>query len=249
MARQNYVVSEGIRVIATWPEYKNFINGTSSSLAFSWNLENNFYEIVTEPILGFNLIHYLENTGSADLTDWENNFKNLSLRKEGSNLLIPITGSIQIDNQPIRTRIQDATQSFFTKVDSAGRIAVAVTPPTAPPATTAINIAVQSSVASITDTLYVIPNGQTLRLQRFSGGGEGANKNSVIELFFDPNGDGSILTIIRTGYVYGNNFEYTLDPDSFAYTGDGTRAIRLRRRRLDGGNAEMAAFWDGYLDS
>lgn len=163
-----------------------------------------------------------------------------------------VTGSVVVGEQPIDTRIRDKTSSSnFARIDASGRLFVFVAPPTAPPATTPVNISVLSLISKFsnpTDNVYIIPTGQTVHLQRFSGGGEGDNYNSVVELHYDPNGNGVGMTLIRAGYVYGNNFEFTLDPDLLVYTGNGTRAIRMRRRRLDGGLAEVAGFWDGYLE-
>lgn len=169
-----------------------------------------------------------------------------SMKVTGS---VVVTGSVDISQQPIEIKIRDSSSGInFARVDSSGRVYVSVAPPTAPPTTTPVNINALSLINNTTDNVYTIPTGQTLHLQRFSGGGEGDNYTSVVELYYDPNGNGSGMTLIRAGYVYGNNFEFTLDPDSLVYTGNGTRAIRLRRRRLDGGSAEVAGFWDGYLE-
>jgi hypothetical protein len=237
------------RVFQNWPDFKAYINGTSASLAYDWSLHDNYYQITTEPYIGVYLLHYLENTASADLTDWVDNFRNLPLRNEGSSVLLGVTGTIDLSNPFIVTKLQDGVNSnYFAKIDSAGRISVTLSPPTAPPATTPVSVGVLTEMANTIDTDYTIGNGQILHLQRFSGGGEGGGISSVVELYYDPNGNGVDMILIRAGYVAGNNFDFALDPEALVYTGNGVRKIKIRRRRLDGGSAEIAAFWDGYLE-
>lgn len=115
----------------------------------------------------------------------------------------------------------------------------------APPGFTQVNQGVAGDVTTVTDTFYTIPNGQQLKIQRFSGGGEEATGGSKIELFWAPNGDNTATELIRVGYVNGNNFEFILDYDAPAL-GDGTRAILIKRTRFSGGAVELAGFWDGY---
>jgi hypothetical protein len=115
-----------------------------------------------------------------------------------------------------------------------------------PPNTTAVHQSVTSSISATTDTVYVIPNAANLRIQRFAGGGEiDSTAGSKIELFWDPNGNGTGMTLIRSGYVSGNNFDYSFDYAA-PLVGDGTRSIRTRRSRFSGSAKEIAAFWDGY---
>lgn len=95
------------------------------------------------------------------------------------------------------------------------------------------------------NSFYTIPNGATLRIQRFSGGAEVDTAGSKVSLFYAPNGNETGLELIRAGYASGNNFEFTLDYTAPA-AGNGTRAIMIRRERLAGGTIEIAGFWDGY---
>lgn len=95
-----------VRRASEWPEFRAYINGTSSSLAYGWQLIGNgeeFYEILTEPLLGFPLVHYLENTASADRTDWINNYRDVALREEGSNSKFGVSGSVVVSNNPIQS--------------------------------------------------------------------------------------------------------------------------------------------------
>jgi hypothetical protein len=117
----------------------------------------------------------------------------------------------------------------------------------APPGRTPVNFEVQSNVAGngSADTTYLIPSGETLTIQRFAGGAQGdaSGSGSKIELWYDPAGTGTGMTLVRTGYVRDGNFEFSLDNE---YTGDGTALMRVRRTRFSGGALEMAAFFDGY---
>lgn len=126
--------------------------------------------------------------------------------------------------------------------DRSQRIQTAsVIPPTVPLGTTAINISAQSAHTGVVDTPYLITNLKTLTIQCFRGGAESLSK---IELFEDPNGDLSVLNLIRVGYATGSNIpDFTL---AETFLGDGTRRILLRRTRLSGGNAETSGFWDGF---
>lgn len=127
-----------------------------------------------------------------------------------------------------------------------GRLKVEDAVPSAPPGTTAVNQAASGNVggdASV-DTLWVIPNTETLTLQRFSGGSEFDKEDmqSKCSLFYDPLGTGAGMTLIRVAYLPGN-FDFALNQ---MFTGDGTRQIRMRRTRMAGGTLEIASFWDGY---
>jgi len=135
-------------------------------------------------------------------------------------------------------------------VDTANRLLVSTPPPVAPPGTTAINQTISHTGPGKTDDVFVIPTGQALTIQRFAGGAEGGRtKQSRCTLFFDPAGNGLGMTIIRRGYVSGNNFDFALNGTSVGgvpLTGDGTMAIRMRAERLDGGGRDIDCFWDGF---
>lgn len=129
------------------------------------------------------------------------------------------------------------------KVDESNRFYVATPPPTAPPDTTEVKTTEYGIVTSSDDNVYVIPNGETLFIQRFSAGGEEETKGNSIELWYDPNGDGSAMTIIDVIFSNGQSDEHDLNSE---FVGDGTRAIRMRRQRLGGGSASIFGRWEGY---
>lgn len=124
-----------------------------------------------------------------------------------------------------------------------GRISVSPTPPATPPTATSVIITQSSDVSGTIDHVYTITSGKTLQLNLFSAGAEASVSGAVCKLYYDPNGDGSALTLIEAIYENGATSQVTLDEQ---YTGDGTRAIRLRRTNLTGGSVEITAKWVGY---
>ncbi len=71
--------------INTWTEFKKYIDGTFSSLAFFFIIDGSRYHIVTEEQGGHQYEILLPIDGGADQIDFENNFKILPPRKPGSN--------------------------------------------------------------------------------------------------------------------------------------------------------------------
>ena len=126
-----------------------------------------------------------------------------------------------------------------------GRLKVAQEPPTPPPATTPIDLGGIAVVGNTPqDTLYVITNGKTLVIQNFNGGAAPEGSGSKVELFYDSNGNGVGMTLLRVAYVTGSSF--ALDMNREVGPGNGTRAVRLRRTSLGGASREVAAFLAGY---
>lgn len=78
-----------VRYFDNWTTLKPYINGTSASLAYNWEFtkDNSYYLVATEPYVGFNYVCYLENTSSAERTDFESNFKFSPLRKASGSFL------------------------------------------------------------------------------------------------------------------------------------------------------------------
>jgi len=126
-----------------------------------------------------------------------------------------------------------------------GRLLVSQEPPSPPPATTAVIQQAQSTVSGTSDTIYTIPNGKTLIIQRFRGGAVPSTNGCKVEIWYDPNGTGAGMTLIDVGYVDGSNFLFD-ESTTLSYVGNGTRAIRLRRVNFSGGNLETYGRWDGY---
>lgn len=126
-----------------------------------------------------------------------------------------------------------------------GRLKVAREPPVPPPATAPVDVGGIATVGfSVIDTVHVIGNGKTLVVQNFNGGAGIRGDGSKVELFYDPNGNGAGMTLVRAAYVNGSNF--SLDLNREFGPGNGTRAIRLRRTNLGGLSREIAAFIAGY---
>lgn len=77
-AAKTYDIAEGQRILSSWKEFKELINGASGSFAWNWadNTTNTFYQLITEPCLGVNNVFWMERTGSIDQTEFETVYKN-----------------------------------------------------------------------------------------------------------------------------------------------------------------------------
>jgi hypothetical protein len=136
------------------------------------------------------------------------------------------------------------TPNNKARVNAAGQLQVSSPPPSTPGGKTGVTRLEYSSVSGSVDNVYIIPNGETLTVQRLSAGAEEDNTaGNVIELWYDPLGTGIDMTIIAVLFVNSSSAFLELDED---YTGNGTRTIRLRRRRLGGGAKLIFAKWEGY---
>lgn len=151
------------------------------------------------------------------------------------------------DQTAVPAKIEDGSGSGrLAAVDGSNRLLVSANATVVPPAATPVEISEISVLTGTADTVYVIPNTKVLTITRFAGGAEGnSGKRSKVELFYDPAGTGTGMTLLRSMYLGGTNYEFGLD---YKATGDGTRAIRMRRTRLDGASDEVAGFWSGYRD-
>jgi hypothetical protein len=118
--------------------------------------------------------------------------------------------------------------------------------PSTPPDTTPVTISTFGNVATTagTDTYYTIPNGVVLYVQYLSSGSQYSNGGSVTELFYDANGDLSVLTRIGTLWTDGENANESFE--AVSYTGNGTRRIVLRSRGYTNNAREMYRSWRGY---
>ena len=126
-----------------------------------------------------------------------------------------------------------------------GRLKVAQEPPAPPPTTTPVDIGGIATVGGTpADTTHVITSGKTLVVQNFNGGAAPEGKGSKVELFDDPNGNGTGMTLLRVAYANGESF--SLDLNKELGPGNGTRGVRLRRTNLGGASREIAAFLAGY---
>lgn len=142
--------------------------------------------------------------------------------------------------------IRDSTTSNYElKVNSDGSINAAIVQPPAPSNAVPVNISAFGDVASTAgvDTYYTITNGETLTIQYLLAGAEYDASGSVVELFYDPNGNLSVLTRISTVFV---NATSDSAPVQQIFTGNGTRRIVLRRRGFGANAREIFAQWFGY---
>lgn len=112
-----------------------------------------------------------------------------------------------------------------------------------PPDTARVEQVAYSSVATSADLFYPITNGKTLVMQRLSAGAEASTAGTVVELWEDPNGDGSVLNIIEALFASGDASQVSMGAE---FVGNGTRRILLRRLRLDGGAKRIFGRWEGY---
>lgn len=140
---------------------------------------------------------------------------------------------------------RNAVKARMLSVTADGRIKIATEPPSAPGGATPVDVVADSIIATTEDTTYTITNGKTLTIQNFNGGGASSNNGDTIELFYDPNGNATGMTLIRVAYVpdTGGNFSFDLKA---TFVGNGTRRILVRRTRGAGSSARVSAFWAGY---
>ena len=115
-----------------------------------------------------------------------------------------------------------------------------------PADTTEVIITGRSSTNSTTgiDAYHTITNGKFLNFQLFEACAESNSiGGSVVEIYDDPNGDLSVLTLISVMYVNGASYQYTL---SDVLEGDGTRRIVLRRKVFSGSSREIFGRIKGF---
>jgi hypothetical protein len=153
------------------------------------------------------------------------------------------TRVVSTPGDPSQVSIVGPDGVYTALVTPAGRLNIAQEPPTPPPGTTEVSVTEFDAVTTTDDNVYTIPNGETITLQRLSGGAEQANSGTTIELWYDPNGDGTGMTIVDVIFSSANSDQHDLNE---SYTGDGTAAIRMRRRRLSGGAVQVFGRWEGY---
>ena len=249
-----------------WSEIKPFINGVSASLAYSWNLKSNEYQIITEPYRGACMMHYLNLSASDDLVDWETNFKEQSaLTKEGSQFLNKITGSVFLEpsNNAIGlVKLTDTTGSntaalFYDENEKLYRLGVAakvtIVPPTAPAIATPVQINADEplEVASLSTSSYGIPNGKVFHLQQITAGSEGDpnEKGSKVEVSYSSSlGDKIIERIYINGFSqFGSYPDTSFSRDGTAMSGSNGGKIVVKRRRLGGSALEIDCVVRGYL--
>lgn len=178
------------------------------------------------------------------LTTIDSDTSTLAGTVSGGEQQVDIVASLPAGTNTIgKCKIQGDVSANVAEVDSSGRLltsSLAVVPP----ASTEVVIEDFDNVTTTSDNEYTITNGKVLTISRFIGSAEAdTTGGSVVELYEDPNGDKSVLNIIDVIFTGGNSFEHNLSQD---FTGDGTRRIVLRRRRLSGGAVEVFGKWQGF---
>lgn len=148
-------------------------------------------------------------------------------------------------NESDEVTIADASGFNKLTVNGDGSINVQVGNVVVPPTGTTVSTNVFGQVSSTAgmDTYYVITNGKTLTLQRFTGGAEPHQSGSIVELFYDANGNSSILTRIETVFVNGVSIQVGINQ---SFVGNGTKRIVMRRRVYASASREVWGRWEGY---
>lgn len=195
------------------------------------------------------LVHTHNYVGTAQKVSMENPDLPIRIRNYNStntsNVLIK-SGGIAVSTEGINLifGVDTDKQIRNIKLTTDGRMLVSSPPPSAPPDTTTVSVIEFNNVTTQHDNIYVVPTGETLKITRFSAGAEvDSVAGNVIELYRDPNGTGIGMGIIDVIFTSGDSDQHDLDED---VTGDGTYAIRMRRRRFGGGSKEIFGRWEGY---
>lgn len=95
------------------------------------------------------------------------------------------------------------------------------------------------SVSTVSDSFTTIPNGESVVIKTLLAGAESGNGGSKVELYEAPNGDTTGLIFVGVLFVDASNGQADLNYTTG--TGDGTRAVLLRRERFGGGAVEIFA--------
>lgn len=137
------------------------------------------------------------------------------------------------------------TADRFLSIDSGtGFLQVQLPPPTTPQGTTPVNITVDTDMTGTVDTPFTITTGKQLTIQQLRAGAEVSTNGSKIELFEDPTGTGTPLTLIDILFVSGSSDSNALLVD---LVGNGTKRVILRRTLIGGGSpTEIFAAWRGF---
>lgn len=155
-------------------------------------------------------------------------------------------GSVTIEDA------NDSNKKVF--VDASGRLLVALPPPSPPAGTTEVKQTKFDDVNgnSADYDYYVIPNGETLRIQKLLGSSEDRGKDSYVSLWLDNNGDTPSPTekdghpnwiLIAMAFTNISNVNFDLNEE---VAGDGVKRVVLHRRRMEAGKRLVFARWQGY---
>ena len=163
-----------------------------------------------------------------------------------TSVTLEICGMHLIDKAGFKTTIQGIDDVGVVRdvaVSPTRRLLTSAEPPVPPPDTTGVTFTEYGNVAGEDDYDYLIPNGETLVVQRFSAGAEPAGGSNV-ELWYDPDGTKLNMNIIDVIFSDGQSDQHDLN-DSFL--GDGTNRVIMRRTGLGSANARVIfGRWEGY---
>jgi len=160
------------------------------------------------------------------------------LHVEGIALFDDTSSGVQISG------VDDDGLIHTVAVSPTRRLLVSQEPPSPPPETTRVKQSAYTDMSGTIDTDYVIPNGETVVLQRFSAGAEDDSpQGNVIELWHDPDATGNSMVLIDVLFSSGASDQHDLND---AFLGDGTAQIKMRRRRLSGEAKLVYGAWEGY---
>lgn len=152
--------------------------------------------------------------------------------------------SVAIEGGTVISGVDEDNVLRQVSVDRRGRLQTTITFPEAPPNTSEINQTAYNSISADADTLYTITNGKTLNILTLSGGGEASTSGSAVELWDDPNGNLTGMSIIEAIFIAASSSNN--GTVNFSVVGNGTRRIVMRRKRLDGGTKLVFGRWTGY---
>ena len=137
------------------------------------------------------------------------------------------------------------TAGNLAEVTASGEIKVVTPPPTTPVGGIRVEQIEYDEVSGTDVSDYVIPENTCLTIQRFISGCASSTEGSVAELWLDNNGNGLDMEVIDAHHIKGSHELSVLER---TITGDGTKVIKMRRKRLDGGGKNILAKWEGYLE-
>ncbi len=191
-----------------------------------------------------------QGTNDTIIVDPDDNNKKAKVDANGRLLVTSdgggTSGSVTIEDA------NDSNKKVF--VDASGRLLVALPPPSPPVGTTEVKQTKFDDVNgnSADYDYYVIPSGETVRIQKLLGSSEDRGKDTYVALWLDNNGDtptGSQRdghpnwVLIAMAFTNISNVNFDLNEEII---GDGTKRVVLHRRRMEAGRRLVFARWQGY---
>jgi hypothetical protein len=221
-------------------------NGHTWYIQFQWLGVGNFFVYYDGDLIYTHNFQGTSTSISMEIPDLPVRLRNYNDSNTSDVFLKSGCASVVSEGANIISGLDDNDILREARFTASGRLKIDTSPPDAPIDTTAVTITEYDNVSGSDDNVYVIPSGETLVIQRFSAGAEvDSTAGNVIELWFDVNGDGSVLEIIDTIFASGTSDQHDLRSE---FAGDGIAAIRMRRQRFSGGSKQIFGRWEGYLE-